>query len=104
MNTVSDLHCPATLVVARHAKAAFVEDWFSDEGGSLTPAGRAQAHQLAPTPEGRRGSPHTRHVLAVVFMAALLGPEFDYSRIASLEGQWYDGNLDARFEGGESGT
>src|SRR3954464_5211863 len=47
MGTVSDLHCPATLVVARHAKAAFVETWFSDEGGSLTAAGRAPAAGLA---------------------------------------------------------
>ena len=44
---MSDLFCSATLVLARHAKAAFVEDWFSDEGGSLTPAGRIQAHRLA---------------------------------------------------------
>ena len=51
---MTDLFCPATLVVARHAKAAFVEDWFSDEGGSLTPGGRAQAHALADSLEGRR--------------------------------------------------
>jgi broad specificity phosphatase PhoE len=125
---VSDLFCPATLVVARHAKAAFVEDWFSDEGGSLTPAGRAQAHQLADTLEGRRVASifssdisravQTAEIVAArlgvavtackslreVFIGSLLGQEFDYSRIASLEGQWYDGNLDARFEGGESGT
>ena len=54
MDTVSDLHCPATLVVARHAKAAFVETWFSDEGGSLTSEGRAQAAELAESLRERR--------------------------------------------------
>jgi probable phosphoglycerate mutase len=125
---VSDLFCPATLVVARHAKAAFVEHWFSDEGGSLTPAGRAQAHQLADSLEGRRvasifSSDISRAVQTAEIVAArltvavtackslrevnigsLLGQGFDYSRIATLEDQWYDGSLEARFEGGESGT
>lgn len=54
MGHVSDLHCPATTVVARHAKAAFVEDWFSDGGGSLTPEGRDQADALAESLAGRR--------------------------------------------------
>jgi 2,3-bisphosphoglycerate-dependent phosphoglycerate mutase len=124
---VSDLFCPATLVVARHAEAAFVEDWFSDEGGSLTPAGRAQAHQLADSLAGRRVASvyssdlaravQTAEIVAArlgvavtackslreVFIGTLLGQEFDYSRIAAVEDQWYEGSLDARFEGGESG-
>ena len=125
---MSDLFCPATLVVARHAKAAFVEDWFSDEGGSLTPAGRAQAHQLADSLERHRVASifssdlsravQTAEIVAArlrvavtackslreVFIGTLLGQGFDYSHIAAVEDQWYDGSLDARFEGGESGA
>ena len=39
--------CPATLVVARHADAEYVDTVFSDEGGTLTAVGRAQASALA---------------------------------------------------------
>src|ERR1700750_1807227 len=106
MDTVSDLHCPATLVVARHAKAAFVESWFSDEGGSLTSQGRVQAAELADSLRGRRiaavwcsdasravqtaeiaaarlgGIPVTaRKSLREVFIGDLLGQAFDYGRI-----------------------
>src|SRR3978361_1341376 len=63
MDRVSDLHCPATRVFARHAKAAFVETWFSDEGGSLTSRGRAQAAELA-------DSLRQRHVAAIFCSAA----------------------------------
>ncbi len=125
---MSDLFCSATLVLARHAKAAFVEDWFSDEGGSLTPAGRIQAHGLADSLEGRRVASifssdlsravQTAEIVAArlgvavtarkslreVFIGSLLGEGFDYSRIAAVADRWYDGSLDARFEGGESGT
>jgi probable phosphoglycerate mutase len=125
---VSDLFCPATLVVARHAKAAFVEDWFSDEGGSLTSAGRAQAHALADSLEGRRvgsvfSSDTSRAVQTAEIVAArlrvgvtackslrevaigsLLGQAFDVSRFDAVLEQWYAGSLDARFEGGESGA
>ncbi len=125
---MSDLFCPATLVIARHAKAAFVEDWFSDEGGSLTAAGRAQADQLADSLVGRRVASifssdlsravQTAEIVAArlgvavtackslreVFIGSLLGQDFDYSRIAAVEDRWYDGSLDARFEGGESGA
>ena len=128
MVTVSDLHCPATLVVARHAKAAFVEDWFSDEGGSLTSQGRAQAAELAESLRGRRiaaiwcsdasRAVQTAEIAAArlgvgvtaskalreVFIGSLLGEPFDYSRIAVVCEQWYAGSLDVRFEGGESGT
>ena len=51
---MSDLFCAATLVLARHGDTEYVEDWFSDEGGSLTPEGRAQAHVLADSLEQRR--------------------------------------------------
>src|SRR6478609_563337 len=128
MVTVSDLHCPATLVVARHAKAAFVETWFSDEGGSLTSEGRAQAMALAESLHGRRVaavwcSDASRAVqtaeiagahlgvgvtacksLREVFIGTLMGQPFDYGRIEAVCEQWYAGTLDARFEEGESGA
>ena len=129
MGRVSDLHCPATLVVARHAEAAFVEDWFSDEGGSLTPAGRGQAHALADSLAGRRVAAvyssdvsravQTAEIVAArlgvavtackslreVCIGALLGQAFDLREIDAVTDQWYAGSLDARFEGdgGESG-
>ena len=123
-----DLHCPATLVVARHAKAAFVETWFSDEGGSLTSEGRTQAAALAESLHGRRvaavwcsdasRSVQTAEIAAArlgvavtarkslreVFIGDLMGQSFDYSRIEAVCEKWYAGALDARFVNGESGT
>ncbi len=125
---VSDLQCPATLVVARHAKAAFVEDWFSDEGGSLTAEGRAQAHTLADSLTGRRiaaiyssdlsRAVQTAEIVAAhltvpvtactslreVFIGSLLGTAFDVGHIDAVSDQWCEGTLDAAFDGGESGT
>ena len=125
---MSDLHCPATLVVARHAKAAFVESWFSDEGGSLTSEGRAQAAALADSLRGRRVAAiwcsdasravqtaeiaaarlgvavTARKSLREVFIGDLMGQSFDYSRIEAVCERWYAGSLDAGFENGESGA
>jgi 2,3-bisphosphoglycerate-dependent phosphoglycerate mutase len=124
---VSDLHCPATLVVARHAKAAFVEDWFSDEGGSLTSEGRRQARALAESLRDRRVAAiwssdvsravQTAEIVAArldvavtarkslreVFIGALMEQPFDYGQIEAVCEKWYAGSLDARFEDGESG-
>jgi broad specificity phosphatase PhoE len=125
---VSDLHCPATFIVARHAKAAFVETWFSDEGGSLTSEGRTQARALADSLEGRRiaavfasdisRSVQTAEIAAArlgvavtackslreVSIGSLLGGPFDTGLIDAVTDRWYAGSLDERFEGGESGT
>ena len=126
--SVTDLFCPATLVVARHAKAAFVEDWFSDEGGSLTPPGRAGAHALADSLEGRRVasiftsdtsravqtaeivasrlrvSVTARKSLREVFIGALIGEAFEVAKIDAVTDQWYAGSLEVRFDAGESGA
>ena len=125
---MSDLHCPATLVVARHAQAAFVEDWFSDEGGSLTPSGRQQARALAESLAGRRvaavySSDTSRAVqtaeiaaarlgvavtacrsLREVFIGSLIGTAFDVGSIDEVSDRWCAGSLDVAFEGGESGA
>ena len=128
MGHVSDLQCPATLVVARHAKAAFVETWFSDEGGSLTPQGRAQAHRLADMLAGRRVAAvftsdisravQTGEIVAArlgvavtackslreVFIGSLIGQAFDTSRCDEITDRWYADDLGARFDQGESGV
>lgn len=53
------LHCPSTLVLARHGQATYDEpDVYSDAGGRLTPTGRDQVRALA---EGLR----TERVAAV---------------------------------------
>ncbi len=76
--STSQLHCPATFVVARHAEAEFVETWFSDEGGSLTSTGRAQARRLGESLAGRRiagvwTSDASRAVQTGEIAAAVLG-------------------------------
>lgn len=125
---MSDLFCAVRLVVARHAEASFVEDWFSDEGGSLTSGGRRQAAamgdmlarervaavwssdasravQTAEIAAAALGVQVTaRKALREVFIGDLLGGPFDVGRITAVTDQWGPGRLDARFEGGESGA
>jgi len=52
---VSDLHCAATLLVARHGDADYPHARvLSDDGGWLTDTGRAQVRDLAESVSGRR--------------------------------------------------
>jgi broad specificity phosphatase PhoE len=129
---VSDLFCAATLVLARHGDAEYVEDWFSDEGGSLTPEGRQQSVALADALTGRRvarvwASDTSRAVQTAEIVAArlglageravtahkslremaigdLLGGPFDLDRLHAVTDRWFAGDLQARFPGGESGA
>ncbi|MBM6400545.1 histidine phosphatase family protein [Phycicoccus sonneratiae] len=41
-----DLHCPARVVLARHGEAEYETGLTTDDGGSLTATGRAQARAL----------------------------------------------------------
>lgn len=124
---MSDLQCAARVLVARHAEAAFVEDVFSDEGGSLTSTGRQQAEELAgrvasarvraiwcsdssrsvQTAEivaARLGVPVTvRKTLREVHVGELAGETFDKDRLRELADRWRAGDLDAAFPGGETG-
>lgn len=124
---MSDLFCAATLVVARHATASFEEDVFSDEGGTLTHEGRAQAKalgeelvdrriasiwssdfaravQTAEIAAARLGVPvNTRRTLREVYVGDLMGEPFDNDRIEAVVRQWQEGDLEAAFPGGESG-
>jgi probable phosphoglycerate mutase len=125
--STSSLHCPPTLVVARHARAEYVESWFSDEGGSLTHEGRRQARALGGSLLDRRVAAvwtsdvsravQTAEIVAarlgvgvtackslrVVFIGDLLGQAFDVARLHEVSDRWHEGDLDARFPGGESG-
>lgn len=52
---MSDLQCPATLLIARHGDAKYAVDGvLSDDGGWLTDLGRAQVGELAETLRSRR--------------------------------------------------
>jgi broad specificity phosphatase PhoE len=120
--------CPATLVVARHADAEYVDSEFSDEGGTLTPEGRTQAGRLAEHVESRRIA-HvwcsdvaravqtaeivacrlgvgvtTRKTLREVDVGDLHGRPFSVQAICAVTDRWFEGDLDAAFPGGESGA
>ncbi|RNL60732.1 histidine phosphatase family protein [Nocardioides marmoriginsengisoli] len=125
---MSDLMCAATLVVARHGDAAYVESRFSDEGGSLTAEGRSQARALADLVSSRRvahvwTSDTSRAVQTAEIVAARLslgvtvtpalrevdigglrGQEFSIDAIHAVTDRWFEGDLEARFAGGESGA
>jgi broad specificity phosphatase PhoE len=127
MPGVSSLMCPATLIVARHGDAEYVDTVFSDEGGTLTTEGRAQAAELARQLAGRRVA-HvwcsdvaravqtaeivacrlgvgvtTRKTLREVHVGVLEGQPFSAEAVCAVTDRWFEGDLDAAFAGGESG-
>ncbi len=51
---MSDVHCPARIIVARHGEAEYETDTMTASGGSLTSLGRAQARELGARLEGER--------------------------------------------------
>ncbi len=125
---MSDLACPATLLVTRHARATFVEDVFSDEGGSLTSEGRQQAAalgdalatrrlaaiwcsdtsravQTAEIVAARTGVAVTvRKALREVYVGSLTGTPFDLAALEGLASRWAAGDLSTAIDGGESGA
>ncbi|MBB2891720.1 histidine phosphatase family protein [Flexivirga oryzae] len=122
------LHCPATVLLARHGEAAYEATTWSGEGGSLTRAGRGQAAALADRLHGARVahvycSTLARAVQTAEIAAAKLGvdvstrvglEEFSTGSFAGVErdtdpfaetfGRWLDGDLDVRVDGGETGA
>lgn len=124
---MTQLHCPATVLLARHGEAGYETTNWSDEGGSLTRAGRAQAAALADRLHGRRvthvySSTMARAVQTAEIAAARLGvdvttraglQEFSVGTYADVQrdidpfaetfATWLAGDLDARVDGGESG-
>jgi broad specificity phosphatase PhoE len=120
--------CPANLVVARHGDTEYVDKVFSDEGGTLTRTGRAQAANLAEELADRRIS-HvwcsdiaravqtaeivaarlgvgvtTRTGLREINVGDLHGEPFSVPAICEVTDRWFAGDLDAAFPGGESGN
>jgi 2,3-bisphosphoglycerate-dependent phosphoglycerate mutase len=51
---MSDLHCPARVIVARHGEAEYESDAMTASGGSLTALGRDQARELGERLRGER--------------------------------------------------
>lgn len=75
---MSDLFCAATIVLARHAEAEYDTELWSDAGGSLTSAGRAQARALGESLRDRKVaaiwcSDMSRAVQTAEIAAAALG-------------------------------
>jgi probable phosphoglycerate mutase len=124
---MTSLQCATTLVVARHAEAAYEVDEWADEGGSLTALGRKQAAALGEALGGRRvahvwTSTLARAVQTAEIAAARLGVgvttrsdlrEFGVGDHAGVPKEvdpfletylrWLDGDLDVRMPGSETG-
>lgn len=126
---MSDLHCPATLLIARHGDAEYDDpDVLSDDGGRLSAKGRDQVQALA-------GSLHNRPVArvfsstmararesATIAAAALdrqavtidglqefsvgdlAGRRYDDPALHEVYLSWLHGDLDAFIPGGETGA
>jgi probable phosphoglycerate mutase len=126
---LSQLHCPATFVVVRHAEAAYEHDVLTREGGWLTAAGRTQAVQLAEQLMGRRvaavvTSDLARAVQTAELIAGRLGiatpiearaglREFDIGdwvgkprtfNLSGVVGPWAAGDLSIGCAGAETGA
>lgn len=120
--------CPATLVVARHGDATYLDEVFSDEGGTLTDLGRAQAAALADELGGHRVA-HvwtsdsaravqtaeivagrlgvgvtTRKALREIHVGELHGQPFSIPALCAVTDHWFRGDLGVAFPGGESGA
>jgi 2,3-bisphosphoglycerate-dependent phosphoglycerate mutase len=125
---MSDLFCPATLLVARHADAEYGHPHFlSDEGGWLTDKGKAQVQALAESLRDRRvarvfTSTMQRAVesgavaaqalgvsaveldgLQEFSVGALAGRDFDDPELESVYQAWRHGDLGRFIPGGERG-
>jgi 2,3-bisphosphoglycerate-dependent phosphoglycerate mutase len=77
---VSALQCPTRLLVARHGEAEYESTTVTDDGGSLTARGRAQARALAEELRGERiariwCSPLSRAVQTAEIVAAALSTD-----------------------------
>jgi broad specificity phosphatase PhoE len=126
---VSDLQCPARILVARHGEAAYSRpDVLLDEGGWLTERGREQAAELGERLRGERVSAvytstleRARQTGAIVASALSLAggavdgiQEFSVGALAGQSGDepsaretylaWLAGDLERRWPGAEKGT
>lgn len=75
---MSDLQCPTRLFLARHGEAEYESELVTDDGGSLSAAGRRQARELAEQLRAERiarvwCSPLSRAVQTAEIAAGVLG-------------------------------
>jgi 2,3-bisphosphoglycerate-dependent phosphoglycerate mutase len=124
---VSDLHCPARIVVARHGEAEYETPEMNATGGSLTDLGRAQARDLGERLRHEKVagvvcSELSRAVQTAEIAAAVLGlpvrvrerlqefpagdylgRPYDHGFFGSMVAAWVAGDLSAGVPGGETG-
>jgi broad specificity phosphatase PhoE len=124
---VSDLHCPARVIVARHGDAAYETEGTGTSGGSLTDEGRRQARELGERLRAERVaavvcSELSRAVQTAELAAAVLGlpvtvrlgleefdvgvergRPFDPGVFDPVMAAWAAGDLARSVTGGESG-
>ncbi len=124
---MSDLHCPARFVVARHGEAEYESPEMNATGGSLTDLGRSQARDLgerlrseriavvacselsravqtAEIAAGVLGLPvRVRERLHEFPAGDFLGHPYDHTFFNPLVTGWLAGDLDAGVPGGETG-
>jgi probable phosphoglycerate mutase len=124
---VSDVHCPARIIVARHGETGYESDLVDDGGGSLTTLGREQAASMARALSSERVagivcSSLSRAVQTAEIAASVLGVpvevreqlhEFDVGDLRGLPfdrsvvgpplTSWLAGDLAAVVPGGETG-
>jgi 2,3-bisphosphoglycerate-dependent phosphoglycerate mutase len=124
---VSDVHCPARIIVARHAEAAYEGEGTGTSGGSLTARGREQAVGLGERLASERVaavmcSELSRAVQTAELAAGVLslpvtvrgglqefdvgderGRVYDAGVFDPVMAAWREGDLSAAVPGGESG-
>jgi probable phosphoglycerate mutase len=124
---MSDLQCPARLIVARHGEAAYESTTMTDSGGSLTALGREQARMLGERLAGDRvagvvcselaRSVQTAEIAAAVLglpvtvraglqefaVGDFLGRVWDPDVFDPMCSAWLAGDLSAAVPGGETG-
>ncbi|KRF00148.1 hypothetical protein ASG88_12225 [Nocardioides sp. Soil777] len=123
---MSDLQCPTRVFLARHGEADYETDLVSDDGGSLSPAGRRQARELGERLCGERiarvwCSPLSRAVQTAEIAATVLGVDVvvreglreygvgslagtaadEGAELGPVFGAWVAGDDAARIPGGE---
>lgn len=124
---MSDVHCPARILVARHGEAAYETPEMNSAGGSLTRLGREQARMLGERLRSEKvaavmSSELSRAVQTAEVAGAVLGlaprvrerlHEFppgdlegqppDTGFMSSLAQAWVNGDLEVGVPGGETG-
>jgi 2,3-bisphosphoglycerate-dependent phosphoglycerate mutase len=125
--SVSDLHCPARFVLARHGETEYESPEMNAAGGSLTPLGREQARRLGERLRSERVAAVVCSELARAVQTAeiaagvlglpvrvreglheypageYLGRPFDASFFDPLFEAWVAGDLAPGVPGGETG-